>query len=104
MKKIVLLSIVVFSVFTLKSQKKNKTKEEPIKITADDPVLLVIGNKNVTLSEFNAIYNKNNVKENVTEESINEYLDLYIKFKLKVTEAEGIIRYGFGYNSKIFSF
>lgn len=75
MKKISLLLLIAVSALTIKAQEK-------------DPVLLTIGDKGVTLSEFNAIYNKNNVKENVTEESINEYLDLYIKFKLKVTEAE----------------
>ena len=88
MKKIALLSLIVFSVFALKAQKKNESKGTPINVVAEDPELLKIGSKSVLLSEFNAIYNKNNVKENVTEESVNEYLDLYIKFKLKVTEAE----------------
>lgn len=54
-----------------------------------DPVLLKIDGKAVSLSEFDAIFKKNNTKETViTEESVNEYLDLYIKFKLKVREAE----------------
>ena len=54
-----------------------------------DPVLLKIDGKPVSLSEFDAIFKKNNTKETViTEESVNEYLDLYIKFKLKVREAE----------------
>jgi len=53
-----------------------------------DPILLTVGGKDVSLSEFNAIYNKNNNKSDRTEESVKEYLDLYIKFKLKVREAE----------------
>lgn len=75
MKKIVLVLLVSISVFTLKAQEK-------------DPVLLSIGGSDVKLSEFNAIFNKNKNNEKITQEAINEYLDLYIKFKLKVREAE----------------
>ncbi|MCO6500909.1 MAG: peptidylprolyl isomerase [Vicingus serpentipes] len=53
-----------------------------------DPILLTVGGKDVTLSEFNAIYNKNNNKTEQTEASVKEYLELYTKFKLKVREAE----------------
>jgi len=56
-----------------------------------DPVLMTIGNEQVTRSEFLAVYNKNNVKdEPVTEESIKEYLELFINYKLKVKEAEAL--------------
>tara|TARA_B110000459_G_C16621273_1_gene501845 strand:- start:2360 stop:4312 length:1953 start_codon:yes stop_codon:yes gene_type:complete len=51
----------------------------------NDPILLTVGGNDVKLSEFNAIYNKNNSKE-----SVQNYLDLYIKFKLKVKEAEDL--------------
>lgn len=75
MKKIVFVLLITISAITLNAQQT-------------DPVLLKIGDKDVKLSEFNAIFNKNNTNEKATEESINEYLDLYIKFKLKVREAE----------------
>lgn len=76
MKKIILtLSAIVF-VLTLTAQKK-------------DPVLLTIDNKGVNLSEFEAIYKKNN-NDKKNEESLNEYLDLYVKFKLKVRAAEDL--------------
>ena len=52
--------------------------------------LLTVGGKDVNLSEFTAIYNKNNSKEKSTKESVQEYLDLYVKFKLKVKEAEDL--------------
>ena len=55
-----------------------------------DPVLLTVGGKDVLLSEFKAIYSKNNNKTEQTEEAVKEYLDLYIKFKLKVREAEDL--------------
>jgi peptidyl-prolyl cis-trans isomerase SurA len=77
MKNIVSALLLTASVLTINAQEK-------------DPALLKIGDKDVNLSEFNAIYNKNNSKEKATEESIQEYLDLYIKFKLKVREAEDL--------------
>ncbi len=53
------------------------------------PVLLTVDGKTTSLSEFEAIFKKNNSKDTkITTEAINEYLDLYIKFKLKVREAE----------------
>lgn len=57
---------------------------------ANDPVLMTIGGKPVTKSEFLAIYNKNNnSKEAATDKKgLNEYVDLFVNFKLKVREAE----------------
>jgi len=77
MKKIVSILLLVVVSLVVNAQEK-------------DPILLKIGGKDVKLSEFNAIFNKNNSKEKATEESIQEYLDLYIKFKLKVREAEDL--------------
>jgi len=55
----------------------------------NDPILLKVGESIVTLSEFKFIYEKNNAntKDAYSEKSIREYLDLFIKFKLKVNEA-----------------
>lgn len=57
-----------------------------------DQVLFTIGGQPVYLSEFAYVYNKNNVddKNAYTEKSLNDYLDLYIKFRLKVKEAEAL--------------
>jgi len=56
---------------------------------AADPTLLTIDGKPVTKSEFEAVYKKNNGKDMSTEKkSVNDYLDLFINFKLKVKEAE----------------
>lgn len=54
------------------------------------PVLETIGNTPVYTSEFQYVYNKNNANaENAyTKASIDEYLNLYTNFKLKVMEAE----------------
>lgn len=52
-------------------------------------VLLTIENQEITVEEFMAIYNKNNVEiETADKKSIEDYLDLYLNFKLKVQEAE----------------
>jgi len=61
-------------------------------VAQNDPVLLTIGNENVTRSEFLAVYNKNNVKEEpLNEENVKEYLELFINYKLKVKEAEALM-------------
>jgi len=75
MKRVIVVALLSISLLSLSAQEKN-------------PILLTVGGKEVTLAEFEAIYNKNNDKTERTEESIKEYLDLYIKFKLKVREAE----------------
>lgn len=60
-------------------------------IAQNDPVLLTIGIEKVTRSEFLAVYNKNNVKEEpLNEENVKEYLELFINYKLKVKEAESL--------------
>jgi len=51
-----------------------------------DKVLLTIDSKPVYLSEFNRILNKNS--QNQTKADIQESLDLFVNFKLKVMEAE----------------
>lgn len=53
-----------------------------------DPILLDVDGEKVALSEFLRIYNKNNIKdEPVDRKALEEYLELYINFKLKVREA-----------------
>jgi peptidyl-prolyl cis-trans isomerase SurA len=54
-----------------------------------DPVLFTIGGTPVYLSEFQYVYNKNNANQNdaYTLKSLEDYLQLYINFRLKVREA-----------------
>jgi len=55
----------------------------------DQAVLMTIGGNNVTVSEFENVYHKNNSKETAKDaKSLNEYIDLFVNFKLKVKEAE----------------
>lgn len=53
----------------------------------DDKVLMTINGEPVMLSEFMYIYEKNNQESSIDKKSIVEYLDLFVNFKLKVTEA-----------------
>ncbi len=55
----------------------------------NDPVLLKVAGENITKSEFLRVYQKNNTKDQaIDKKALDEYLELYINFKLKVKEAE----------------
>ncbi len=54
----------------------------------NDPVLLTIDKNPVTKSEFEAIFRKNNRDSVITKADLDEYVELFINFKLKVAEAE----------------
>lgn len=60
--------------------------------SGDNPVLLKIDDKEITRLEFETIYKKNNRDSAITEADLEEYLDLFINFKLKVMEAEKLGR------------
>ncbi len=50
--------------------------------------VIEVNNKKISKHEFLQIYLKNNQKPKFDKQSIDEYLELYKKFKLKVLEAE----------------
>jgi len=63
------------------------TAQKPI----DKKTLVTIGDEKVSVADFVKVYEKNNVlAEENYRESMQEYLDLYINFKLKVLEAEAL--------------
>ncbi|MCK5028224.1 MAG: peptidylprolyl isomerase, partial [Bacteroidales bacterium] len=77
MKKICLIVCSVLLLNSAFSQNQN------------DEVLLTIDDKKINSEEFIRIYNKNKTNFSTGEvTSIEEYLDLFINFKLKVIEAE----------------
>jgi peptidyl-prolyl cis-trans isomerase SurA len=54
----------------------------------DSRVLFSVERADVTVDEFLSVFNKNNYsKKEATREELEEYLGLYVKFKLKVKEA-----------------
>ena len=53
----------------------------------NDPVVMRINGKDVTRSEFEYNYNKNNTDGVVDKKGLTEYVDLFINYKLKVEAA-----------------
>jgi len=79
MKNTILQTALVFSVLLGGSNVFAQEK---------DPVLLTVDRQNISLSEFEAVYKKNNRDEVVDQKDLEDYLELYINFRLKVREAE----------------
>lgn len=76
MKKVLLTSVVTFLFWATQS------------FGQTDPVLFTVDGKPVNVSEFNYIYTKTNgAKADFSQASVNEYLDLYTRFKMKVARA-----------------
>ena len=74
MKKRILVFITCVATFMLQAQ--------------DQDYVIEVNNKKISKHEFLQIYLKNNQKPKFDKQSIDEYLELYKKFKLKVLEAE----------------
>ena len=56
-----------------------------------DPVLLQVAGEKVTKNEFVKVFEKNNTQTGVeSNKALEEYLDLFINFRLKVTEAKAL--------------
>lgn len=53
----------------------------------NDPVLMTVNGKDVPLSEFMYLYEKNNQQQQY-KQTVDEYLDLFVNYKLKVADAE----------------
>ena len=55
----------------------------------DKQVLMTIGDQDITVKEFCDVYYKNNLKSDVIEKkSVDDYLELFTTFRMKVMEAE----------------
>lgn len=55
----------------------------------DKQVLMTIGDQDVTVKDFSDVYYKNNLKSDVIEKkSVDDYLELFTTFRMKVMEAE----------------
>lgn len=54
----------------------------------NEKVLMTIGDTNVSKGEFEYIFNKNNASSQEEFTTTKEYVDMFVKFKLKVIEAE----------------
>ena len=54
----------------------------------DDPTIMTINGEPVSRSEFEYSYNKNNTEGVIDKKTVDEYVDLFVIYKLKVAEAE----------------
>lgn len=55
-----------------------------------DPVAFLINGEEITKSEFEYIYHKNNSSATLEKKSLKEYVDLFVDFKLKVAQARDL--------------
>lgn len=55
---------------------------------SDDPTVMTINGKKVTRSEFEYSYNKNNAEGVIDKKSVDDYVPLFINYKLKVEAAK----------------
>ena len=54
----------------------------------EDPVIMKINGQPVSRSEFEYSYNKNNSEGVIDKKSVEEYVDLFVNYKLKVEAAK----------------
>ncbi len=77
---------------TTKTQDASTQTTPQTPVQQNEPVLITIGNEKVTKAEFIAVYMKNNTSKDskIKKEDLQEYLELFINFRLKVREAENL--------------
>ena len=77
LKMFMLASLIMPAFF---AQAQSKTDKE---------VLMTIGDQSITVKDFTDVYYKNNLKSDVIEKkSVDDYLELFTTFRMKVMEAE----------------
>lgn len=75
MKKIFIPATVIAATLITAAAKKN------------DPTLMNVNGKDVTVSEFEYLYQKNN-QQQAQPQTLDEYVDMFVNYKLKVADAE----------------
>lgn len=92
MNRSLLIKSLVLPVALLTINSATAQTKKPLAATETlktDAVLMTIGSSKVTVSEFENVYHKNNTKEGTSDaKSLNDYVELFVNFKLKVKEAE----------------
>ena len=78
MKKLICTLVIAFISLNAIAQETSRT-------------LLTIGNEEVSVDDFLSIYNKNRTAgADIDPKTLDEYVDLFVNFKLKVKEAEAL--------------
>ena len=81
MKKIVLASALLLGMVSYAA-----TLSQP-QIGNDDPIVMTVAGTPVPRSEFEYSYNKNNTDGVIDKKTVEEYVDLFVNYKLKVQAA-----------------
>ena len=63
------------------------TSFAPAQAQKNDPVIMTIAGQPVLRSEFEYSYNKNNAEGVIDKKSVEEYVDLFVNYKMKVKAA-----------------
>ncbi|OYT15118.1 MAG: hypothetical protein B7C24_14755 [Bacteroidetes bacterium 4572_77] len=79
LKSILMMLVSISLLSSLNAQNAEKT-------------LMTVGDESTSVEEFWNIYKKNNTEKSIDKKSIEEYLDLYVNFRLKVNEAKALKR------------
>ena len=69
-----MISMLLLAATTLQAQK-------------NDPVIMTVAGVDVPRSEFEYSYNKNNTDGVIDKKTVEEYVDLFVNYKLKVQAA-----------------
>ncbi len=77
MKRFTAIFIFISSLFSIAAQAQDK-----------NATVLTIDNDKISLEEFENIFKKNNRDSVITHQSLDDYMELFINFKLKVAEAK----------------
>ena len=59
----------------------------PVGAQSFDPIIMTVAGEPVPRSEFEYSYNKNNTDGVIDKKTVEEYVDLFINYKLKVRAA-----------------
>ena len=59
-----------------------------VRAQVDDPIVMTINGENVSRSEFEYSYNKNNTDLVIDKASLDKYVELFVNYKLKVAAAK----------------
>ncbi len=78
--------ILYFFNITLSISKTNKINSKSQNLD----YVLVIDSDTIYIDEFKTIFLKNKNSDSITKSSLDEYIDLFVNFKLKVREAESL--------------
>ena len=77
MKRKIFLAVLILSGLAIR-----------VSAQTNEPVILKIGNEDISKSEFERVFRKNNSKDSTFDKkAVNDYMQLYINYKLKVREA-----------------